>query len=59
MKSNHPACSAADASFERKLIRFDLPSAHAGVTAALRRAFAPVDDHGRDREFDELLKLLN
>jgi hypothetical protein len=58
MKSNHPACSAADASFERKVIRVDLPSAHAGVTAALRRAFAPVD-RNHDREFDELLKLLN
>jgi hypothetical protein len=41
------------------LIRVDLPSAHAGITAALRQAFAPVENHGRGREFDELLRQLN
>jgi len=59
MKSNEPSCSAADVELERKLIRVDIPPAHAGVTAALRRAFAPVADRGCDREFDELLNQLN
>jgi hypothetical protein len=59
MKSDEPSCSAEDVSFERKLIRVDIPPAHAGVTAALRRAFAPVEDRECDREFDELLKQLN
>ena len=35
----------------------DLPPAQAGLSAALRRAFAaPADD--RSREFDELLRKL-
>ena len=44
---------------ERRLIRVELPSAHAGVNAALHRAFAVVPRNPLERDFDELLKRLN
>lgn len=59
MESNRHLESATDVSFERKFIRIDVPSAHAGITAALRRAFAPVEDNGHARDFEELLRKLN
>ncbi|WP_426266638.1 hypothetical protein [Sphingomonas sp. LHG3443-2] len=43
---------------DRRVIRVELPPAHAGVTAALRRAFAAVPAGGEDRQFDELLARL-
>jgi hypothetical protein len=58
MKSARHLCSATDA-VERKFIRVDVPSAHAGITAALRRAFAPVEDRCRAGEFETLLDKLN
>lgn len=44
---------------DRQVIRVDFPPAHAGITAALRRAFeaAATDPCGRD--FAELLRRLN
>lgn len=44
---------------DRQVIRVDVPPTHAGITAALRRAFeaAAVDPGARD--FDELLRRLN
>ena len=41
------------------MIRVELPSAHAGVNAALHRAFAVVQRQPLERDFDELLKRLN
>jgi hypothetical protein len=43
---------------DRRIIRVELPPAHAGVTAALRRAFSAVPAGSEDRQFDELLARL-
>jgi hypothetical protein len=44
---------------DRKLIRVDIPHAHAGITAALRRAFAQAAAEPCDRDFGELLRKLS
>ena len=44
---------------DRRIIRVDIPLAHAGITAALRRAFSPVNDDTRDDDFSDLLRRLN
>jgi hypothetical protein len=44
---------------DRRIIRVDIPPAHAGITAALRRAFSPVNDDGREEDFSDLLRRLN
>ena len=46
-------------SMDRRLIRVDTPSAHAGITAALRRAFEAAASEPTDRDFAELLRKLN
>jgi hypothetical protein len=48
----------ADRSMDRKLIRVDIPPAHAGITAALRRAFQAAAAEPCDRDFNELLRKL-
>jgi hypothetical protein len=57
-----PICqtgAAADKSMERRTIRVELPSGDAGVTEALRRAFADDARCQFDRKFDFLLRQLN
>jgi hypothetical protein len=44
---------------DRQIIRVDLPNAHAGITAALRRAFEAAAAEPCDRDFAELLRQLN
>jgi hypothetical protein len=44
---------------DRQLIRVDTPLSHAGITAALRRAFEAAATAPCDRDFDELLRRLN
>jgi hypothetical protein len=44
---------------ERRIIRVDIPPAHAGITAALRRAFEAAAAEPCDRDFAELLRQLN
>ncbi|WP_275402012.1 hypothetical protein [Sphingomonas ginkgonis] len=39
---------------DRRIIRVELPPAHAGVTAALRRAFS-TSPYATDHQFDDLL----
>ena len=51
--------SAAKNNMDRKIIRVDIPPAHAGITAALRRAFEAAATEPCDRDFDELLRKLN
>ena len=46
-------------SMERRIIRVDLPPAHAGIMAALRRAFEAAASEPSDRDFAELLRRLN
>lgn len=46
-------------SMDRRVIRVDIPPAHAGITAALRRAFEAAASEPSDRDFAELLRKLN
>ena len=45
--------------FDRQIIRVDVPPAHAGITAALRRAFEAAASEPSDVDFNELLRKLN
>jgi len=44
---------------DRRIIRVDFPAAHAGITAALRRAFEAAAEEPCDRDFAEILRQLN
>ena len=46
-------------SADREIIRVRTPTAHAGVTAALRRAFQAAAEEPTDRDFEALLRRLN
>lgn len=51
--------TAPEFHMDRRIIRVDFPPAHAGITAALRRAFAAAAAEPCDRDFAELLRQLN
>jgi hypothetical protein len=59
MNSEREQNTAAEFTMDRKIIRIDIPPAHAGITAALRRAFAASAEEPSDRDFAELLRQLN
>jgi hypothetical protein len=44
---------------DRRVIRVEVPPAHAGITAALRRAFEAAASEPCDRDFADLLRKLN
>jgi hypothetical protein len=44
---------------DRRIIQLDLPPAHAGIMAALRRAFEAAAREPCDRDFTDLLRNLN
>jgi hypothetical protein len=44
---------------DRRVIHVDFPPEHAGITAALRRAFEAAAAEPCDRDFAELLRKLN
>ena len=44
---------------DRRPIRLDMPPEHAGVMAALRRAFNAAAQEPSDRDFADLLRKLN
>jgi len=44
---------------DRQVIRVDVPPTHAGIMAALRRAFEAAAAEPCDRDFAELLRKLN
>jgi hypothetical protein len=44
---------------DRRIIQVDVPPAHAGITAALRRAFETAAAEPSDHDFAELLRKLN
>lgn len=44
---------------DRRVIRVDIPPTHAGIMAALRRAFEAAAAEPSDRDFAELLRRLN
>jgi hypothetical protein len=59
MKSEGEQIAAAEYNMDRKIIRIDIPPAHAGITAALRRAFEAAATEPCERDFAELLRQLN
>ena len=44
---------------DHRVIRVEIPPAHAGITAALRRAFEAAAAEPCDRDFEGLLRRLN
>lgn len=46
-------------SMDRRVIQLDMPPTHAGITAALRRAFEAAAADPSDRDFADLLRRLN
>jgi hypothetical protein len=59
MSSPREQLKAANLDMDRQIIRVDIPPAHAGITAALRRAFEAAAAEPCDRDFAELLRQLN
>jgi len=59
MKLEHEQLATAQWDSDRQLIRVDVPRGHAGITAALRRAFEAAANEPCDRDFAELLRRLN
>ena len=60
MKLEREAVTVPDLnSMDRRLIQVDVAPTHAGITAALRRAFEAAASEPSDRDFAELLRRLN
>jgi hypothetical protein len=59
MNSPRQQQTAANLDMDRQIIRVDIPPAHAGITAALRRAFEAAAAEPCDRDFADLLRQLN
>jgi hypothetical protein len=59
MKSQGAQPKAPECDMDRQIIRVDIPPAHAGITAALRRAFESAAAEPCERDFAELLRKLN
>ncbi|MGZ2412186.1 hypothetical protein ACUXST_001607 [Sphingomonas sp. F9_3S_D5_B_2] len=60
MKAEHDSNQESDVNcLDRRMIRVDFPPAHAGITAALRRAFEAAASEPCERDFAELLRQLN
>jgi hypothetical protein len=60
MKLERENVAAADVNqMDRQVIRVDIPPAHAGITAALRRAFQAAATEPCERDFADLLRRLN
>jgi hypothetical protein len=59
MDTERRSNGASEVSMDRRVIRVDIPPAHAGITAALRRAFSPVNDEPCEPDFSDLLRRLN
>ena len=59
MDTERRSSIATDINMDRRIIRVDIPPANAGITAALRRAFSPVNEDSRESDFSDLLRRLN
>jgi hypothetical protein len=59
VNSEREQITAAEFNMDRTIIRVDIPPAHAGITAALRRAFEAAAAEPCDRDFGDLLRRLN
>ncbi len=51
--------TAAVMDMDRRVIRIDVASEHAGVMAALRRAFESAKNEPSEHDFEALLRRLN
>jgi hypothetical protein len=58
MKLEHENAAAGN-QIGRQVIRVDVPPSHAGIMAALRRAFEAAASEPYERDFAELLRRLN
>ena len=58
MKADNTMATSA-MELDRRPIRVDMPPEHAGVMAALRRAFQAAANEPSDRDFADLLRKLN
>ena len=54
-----PVLASEMNNMDRQVIRVDMLPTHAGITAALRRAFEAAASDPCDRDFAELLRRLN
>jgi hypothetical protein len=60
MKLEQGSVSASDLNvMDHRVIRVDVEPTHAGIAAALRRAFAAAATDPSDRDFGDLLRRLN
>jgi hypothetical protein len=60
MKLERESLLASDmSSMDSRIIRVDMPPTHAGITAALRRAFEAAAGEPCSRDFADLLRKLN
>jgi hypothetical protein len=60
MKLERESVLASDLnSMDRRIIRVDMSPTHAGITAALRRAFEAAATDPASRDFSDLLRRLN
>jgi hypothetical protein len=60
MKSERHNVAASELNtLDRRVIQVDVPPAHAGIMAALRRAFEAAAAEPSDRDFADLLRRLN
>jgi hypothetical protein len=54
-----PVSASESGNMDRQVIRVDIPPSHAGIAAALRRAFEAAASEPCDRDFAELIRKLN
>ncbi len=59
MKSEQKSVATAVMDMDRRVIRVDVPPEHAGVMAALRRAFEAAAREPSDHDFEALLHRLH
>jgi hypothetical protein len=60
MKLERETVSVSDVNImDRQIIQVDIQATHAGIMAALRRAFEAAASEPSDRDFAELLRRLN
>jgi hypothetical protein len=59
MNTEGEQIAESEFSMDRRIIRVDIPPTHAGIAAALRKAFAAAAEEPSDRDFAEILRQLN
>jgi hypothetical protein len=59
MKAQQKQMTTTTLDMDRRPIQVDMPPEHAGVMAALRRAFEAAANEPSDRDFADLLRKLN